>query len=372
MIRRVPDADASPRYRPEKWIRMSTSRDVARVAGVSQATVSRALSGGSVSPATREKILQAAKTVGYVPNLGARAMKTGRVDTIGVVVADLTNPFYPEILDALTEYLDAAGKKVTVWNSDGPGNDAALEAINAGSVDGVIFTTVTEASAPLRAAIGRHSPVVLINRTVDTLACDQVSSDNLAGGRTVAEYFVDHGHRRIAFIGGPSTASTARDRRRGFILRLAEAGISLSAGHALEGPFSHDFGYVATTNLLGSGEPPTAIFCSNDLIAFGALDAARVAGVAVPDELWIVGYDDIAMSSWPAFDLTTVHQPSRAMAEAGARALLDRIDQPTAPYTTRIFRSHLVVRGSATPASEPSPRHTVAPRTSGPTDRRPR
>ncbi|MBD0321838.1 MAG: LacI family DNA-binding transcriptional regulator [Aldersonia sp.] len=330
---------------------MTTSRDVARIAGVSQATVSRALSNGRVSAETREKILQAARTVGYVPNVGARAMKTGRVDTIGVVVADLTNPFYPEILDALTEYLDAAGQKVTLWNSDGPGNDAALEAIYAGSVDGVIFTTVTEASKPLRAALVAHSPVVLINRIVETLECDQVVSDNAAGGAAVADYLIENGHRRIAFVGGPSSASTARDRRRGFCQRLDEVGITLRGDRVLEGPFSHDYGYSATAGLLADTDRPTAIFCSNDLIAFGALDAARAAKIAVPEELWIVGYDDIAMSAWPAFDLTTVHQPSRVMAEAGARALLDRIAQPTAPHKTLTFRSHLVVRGStaATP-----------------------
>jgi LacI family transcriptional regulator len=334
---------------------MPTSYDVARLAGVSQATVSRALSGGTVSPATRKKILDAAKEVGYVPNLGARAMKTGRVNTIGVVVADLRNPFYPEILDALTSYLDAAGKKVTLWNSDGPGNDAALEAINAGSVDGVIFTTVTEASVPLQAALRGHSPVVLINRIVETLGCDQVSSDNVAGGRTVADYLLDHGHREIAFIGGPSVASTARDRFRGFSERLAEAAVPLRPERIRQGPFSHDFGFSASVELLRSDHPPTAIFCSNDLVAFGALDAARTESVAVPGDLWIVGYDDIAMSAWPAFDLTTVHQPSRTMAEAGARALLDRIDEPTAPYRTLTFRSHLVARGStgAAPPSTP-------------------
>ncbi|WP_197376137.1 LacI family DNA-binding transcriptional regulator [Mycolicibacterium baixiangningiae] len=334
---------------------MPTSYDVARLAGVSQATVSRALSGGTVSAETRKKILEAAKAVGYVPNLGARAMKTGRVNTIGVVVADLRNPFYPEILDALTSYLDAAGQKVTLWNSDGPGNDAALEAINAGSVDGVIFTTVTEASAPLRAALRRHSPVVLINRTVETLGCDQVSSDNMAGGGTVADYLLENGHRRIAFLGGPSTASTARDRFRGFSQRLAEAGAPLPVEQVLEGPFSHDFGLSAATRLLRADDPPTAIFCSNDLVAFGALDAARAERVAVPDDLWIVGYDDIAMSAWPAFDLTTVHQPSRTMAEAGARALLDRIAEPTAPYRTLTFRSHLVVRGTTSAALPSTP-----------------
>ncbi|MBO0679145.1 LacI family DNA-binding transcriptional regulator [Mycolicibacterium sp. S2-37] len=335
---------------------MPTSHDVARLAGVSQATVSRALSGGSVSAETRKRILEAAQAVGYVPNLGARAMKTGRVNTVGVVVADLKNPFYPEILDALTWYLDGAGQKVTLWNSDGPGNDAALEAINAGSVDGVIFTTVTEASAPLRAALDGHKPVVLINRTVESLACDQVSSDNVTGGRNVADYFLDNGRREIAFIGGPFAASTARDRFRGFSERLTEVDRPLAPERTLVGPFSHDFGYSATNRLLNADARPNAIFCSNDLIAFGALDAARAVGVAVPADLWVVGYDDIAMSAWPAFDLTTVHQPSRAMAEAGAQALLDRIRQPTAPYRTLTFRSQLVVRGStagrpASPAS---------------------
>ncbi|MFD4369842.1 LacI family DNA-binding transcriptional regulator [Rhodococcus sp. NPDC058521] len=340
---------------------MATSRDVARLAGVSQATVSRALSNGKVSAVTRKKILEAAASVGYVPNLGARAMKTGRVETIGVVVADLTNPFYPEILDALTEYLDRAGQKVTLWNSDGPGNDAALEAINAGSIDGVIFTTVVEASAPLRAALAKHSPVVLINRVVETLRCDQVVSDNAVGGRTVADYFLANGHTKIAMLGGPSSASTARDRTRGFAERLSEAGVPLRADWTMEGTtFSHDYGYAAASEILASEDRPTAIFCSNDLIAFGALDAARSANIAVPEELWVVGYDDIAMGAWPAFDLTTMHQPTRTMAEAGAEALLERIENPNAPYKTLAFRSHLVQRRStaATPPTASAPPRT--------------
>lgn len=333
---------------------MPTSRDVARLAGVSQATVSRALGNGRVSAETRERILQAAQAVGYVPNLGARAMKTGRVDTIGVVVADLCNPFYPEILDALTDHLDAAGQKVTLWNSDGPGNDAALAAINGGSVDGVIFTTVTTASAPLKAALAQHSPVVLINRIVETLQCDQVSSDNVVGGAAVADYFLAHGHTRIAFVGGPSSASTARDRSLGFSRRLADLGAPLRSDWSLQGPFSHDYGYTATMQLLDCADRPTAIFCSNDLIAFGALDAARASKVNVPDDVWIVGYDDIAMSAWPAFDLTTVHQPTRAMAQAGAQALLERIEKPKAPYKMLTFGSHIVVRGSTAGAPTPT------------------
>lgn len=343
----------------------ATSRDVARLAGVSQATVSRAFSpNGKISDATRERIVGIARELGYVPNLGARAMKTGRTNTIGVVVADLTNPFYPGILDALTGYLDAAGQKVTLWNSDGPGNHAALDAINAGSIDGIIFTTVTDASAPLRAALDNHRPVVLINRIVAGLSCDQVASDNRVGGAAVADYVVQNGHRRIGLIGGPDSASTARDRTAGFIDQLGQYGISVPPHWAHQGAFSHNYGFEVASQILDSNERPTAIFCSNDLIAFGALDAARTRRVAVPEELWVIGYDDIDMSAWPAFDLTTMHQPSRAMAEAGAETLMERIDDPSAPFKNLTFRSRLVPRGSTAdvPVSTAAPVRKLAAR----------
>ncbi|MDJ0396423.1 LacI family DNA-binding transcriptional regulator, partial [Rhodococcus sp. G-MC3] len=237
---------------------MATSNDVAKLAGVSQATVSRVLANGVVSDATRRKVLAAAAQVGYVPNLGARAMKTGRVDTVGVVVADLKNPFYPEILDALTTTLDAAGQKVTLWNSDGPGNDAALHAIRAGSVDGVVFTTVTENSEPLREALARRSPVVLVNRVVEGLSCDQVSSENREGGAAVAEYLLRHGHRAVALLGGPTSASTSRDRGLGFEAALVGSGASLKPEWNQRGPFSHEFGFCAMTGLMRGEVVPTA------------------------------------------------------------------------------------------------------------------
>ena len=152
--------------------------------------------------------------------------------------------------------------------------------------------------------------------------------------------------RRIAIVGGPAAASTARDRRGGFERRLAELGVPLESEYVRTGSFSHDFGFRAATELLSRPNRPTAVFCSNDLIAFGALDAARTAEIGVPQDLWVVGYDDIMMSSWPAFDLTSMHQPSKEMAETGARALLDRIDDPERLPLQSTFRSHLVVRGS--------------------------
>lgn len=168
---------------------MVTSRDVAQLAGVSQATVSRALSSSSkITPETKARVQAEMEALGYVPHAGAQAMKTRRTNTIGVVVADITNPFYPEVLDELTKTkeLEAAGYRVVIWNAGGGSHHGALSAIRERAVDGVIFTTATEESPELHAALEWDSPIVLINRVVDGLECDQVTSDNLSGGAAVA------------------------------------------------------------------------------------------------------------------------------------------------------------------------------------------
>ncbi|MGH8879781.1 MAG: LacI family DNA-binding transcriptional regulator [Stackebrandtia sp.] len=311
---------------------MVTSRDIAAAAGVSQATVSRVLAGTTtVSPATRDRVVAAMDAVGYVPNLSARTMKTGRTGGIGVVVADLTNPFYPQLLEALAGAL--GGHRLTVWISDGPHNDAALQAIRERSVDGVIFTTVTEDSAELRGALERAAPIVLVNRTLPELACDQVGSANRAGGALVADHFLNHG-RRPAVIGGADT-STTHERGSGFTRRAAERGSSSLP--EIYGTYTHAAGYSAMITLLDDPQPPDAVFCTNDLLAFGALDAARVRGIRVPQDLWIVGYDDVDMAAWPAYSLTTVRQDVGELARTAAGLLLARLDNPdSAPHRVEL------------------------------------
>lgn len=325
---------------------MVNSRDVARAAGVSQATVSRVLTPGTpVSAATRERVLRAMATVGYQPNLAAQTMKTGRTRTVGVVVADLTNPFYPQILGALGDALDDAGYRMTVWVADSAKNDAALLAIRQGSVDGVVFTTVTESSNELRGALERQSPLVLVNRTLAGVACDQVGSDNVGGGALVADYLVRHGRTNPAFIGGPSDATTSQGRLRGFAERLAELGHPLTPDRILEGEYAHADGFAAMARALGMAGVDSA-FCSNDLLAFGAIDAARSAGTMVPEEIWVVGYDDTEMASWKSFDLSTVRQDIAAMASVATRMLLARIDNPAAKADQVVLEPRLIVRGS--------------------------
>lgn len=325
---------------------MVTSRDVAELAGVSQATVSRVMSSSAkLAPATKERVQAAMKTLGYVPHAGAQAMKTKRTNTIGVVVADLTNPFYAEVLDELTRELDLAGFRVVIWNAGGGSHDDALKAIGEHAVDGVIFTTATEDSLELQAAVEKNSPIVLINRVVEGLDCDQVTSTNTAGGSAVADYLLANGKTRVAFIGGTENASTSRDRGRGFLGRMAEQGYAVPEHLRFHGGFSHEMSAQIMTDLLGRTDRPEAVFCANDHMAFGALDALRANRVLTQD-CWIIGYDDVEMAAWDSFSLTTVRQPSREMARAGARLLLERIHSPELPPHRVNFNCDLIVRGS--------------------------
>lgn len=327
---------------------MITSRDVARAAGVSQATVSRTIAGSkSVKPATRTKVFDAMSRLGYIPNASARAMRTGLTRSVGVVVADLRNPFYPEILDALTANLDENGQNVVVWNADGGHDRAAIDAFRQGAVDGVVFTTVTDTSAPLRAAISKNYPVVLANRTVAGIICDQVSSDNEDGGAQVARHFIESGRANLAFIGGPAITSTSRERAQGFKNEISQLGKELADSRYRFGSYSHQFGYEAMQDLMTMKNPPDAIFCGNDLLAFGAIDYAREHSIRVPDDVWVVGYDDVGMAAWPAYDITTVRQDIYAIASESVRLLLARIADPSRPPQSVKLASELIVRSTS-------------------------
>lgn len=329
-----------------------TSDDVARVAGVSQATVSRVLHGSPrVTAATREKVLRAMAATGYQPNLLARAMRTRRTGTIGVVVARITNPFYPEALDALGECLAAAGQRMVLWDSDRAGEDAALEAVRQGMVDGVLFTTATAESRTLAEALARKAPVVLFNRGIPGAGCDQVTSENEYGAGAAARHLVELGHTWIGLIDGPPLASTARDRADGFRRTLAKLGVPVDERLRRDGDFSHDGGRQAIRELLALPRPPTAVFCVNDLSAFGAVDGARELGVDVPGGLSVVGYDDVAMAAWQSYRLTTVSQPLSRMAARAVEFLLDRIAAPELPVRVERLAGELVRRATTGPVS---------------------
>lgn len=324
-----------------------TSRDIARRAGVSQATVSRVLTGNPVRQELRDKVKAAIRELKYRPNGTARAMRTSRTGNIGLVVPRLANPLHPALLHVLGGAVTQAGFRVVVWSTDDVDEKAAADAVRGSLVDGVIMTAATTASTQLYEAVQLKAPVVLVNRVVEGWPCDQVASDNVAGARMVAEYLLNSGRRRIGMVGGISLASSIRQRQFGFREMLASRGRALDERLCeLVDQFSYRTGFEAAARLLDLAEPPDALFCVNDFLALGARDAARNRDFDVPGALWIVGYDDIEMASWHAFDLTTVRQPLSQMAEYAVRFLLERISGYEGEGRNIRLSNDLVLRGS--------------------------
>jgi LacI family transcriptional regulator len=328
--------------------RAITSHDIARLAGVSQSTVSRVLrQDQKVKPQTRERVMQVLAETRFEPNAAARAFRSSCTESIGVVVARLSYQLYPAMLEAIGAQLAQLGKRMIVWDSEYGGELPASRALRQGIVDGVILTASTAESEFLKEIASPHAPVVLVNRTVAGYPADQVSSDNVAGGICVGEYLLRNDRQRIALIGGIPRASPIRDREQGFRQALGEAGMALPAHYYQRTEtFSHASGQEAATRLLELGSPPDAIFCVNDVLALGAIDAARALGVRVPEDLWIVGYDDIELASWGAYELTTVRQPMEEMIAYAIRLLLSKIANREKPLENKCFPNELVIRRS--------------------------
>lgn len=326
-----------------------TSQDVARLAGVSQSAVSRFFTpGASVSKRTAEKVRRAAEALGYRPNVLARSLITGRSRIIGLVVAYLENYFYPEALEKLSKALQAEGYHVLVFMaSQQAGNiDGVLEEILDYQVDGIVMASVAMSSDLAARCQAAGVPVVLFNRGQDDERLSAVTSDNLAGGRRVAEFLVAGGHRRFGHIAGWEGASTTRDRERGFREGLAAAGRHLAAREV--GNFSFEEAKQAARRMFAAADRPDAVFVANDHMAFAVMDVLRFElGLRVPEDVSVVGYDDVPPAAWPAYALTTVRQRANLMVAETVSTLLRSIEDRTAPPRRIAIDGPLVARRSA-------------------------
>lgn len=332
-----------------------TSRDIAREAGVSQPTVSRALRGDPrVAPATVALVEATAVRLGYVPDAAGRMLRTRRTGAVAIVVADIANPFYPQLVEALHEQLARAGYRSVLLNerTDETGRHGLAALTRGGVVDGAIVATATSDDRARELLAGESVPVVQVVREVEGAERDAIVADNRGGAALVAELLVGLGHRRIGRLAGPADASTTRERDAGLVAALERLGAPADPALRREGEYSHGAGYEGCRALLGLERPPTAIFCGNDVIALGALDAARSLGVSVPGELSLVGFDDITMAGWESFRLTTVRQPIAAMAAAAVRTLAGRIEGgDEAPPQRQVFATELIERATTAPCS---------------------
>lgn len=300
-----------------------TAKEVAKVIGVSQSTVSRAFTeNASISPRMRAQVMAAAERLGYTPNVIARSLITRRTNIVGIVMADLTNPFYPEVLEQLAKKLQQTGRQTLLFNVP-PGKevDDELPLVLQYQVDAVVITSANVSSAMARACSERGTMVVLLNRYVPGAPVHAISCDNYAGGRAVAEFLVKQGHVRPAYVAGKPDTTTNLDRERGFVEGLAALGVPLWARDGGE-DYTYETGAEAALRLVDGRRLPDAIFFANDIMALGGLDAIRdKTKLRIPEDLSIVGFDDIQMAAWPSYGLTTVRQPIAAMVEKTAELL---------------------------------------------------
>jgi LacI family transcriptional regulator len=326
-----------------------TSIEVARRAGVSQSAVSRVFTpGASVSRKTSEKVRKVATELGYRPNVLARSLITGRSRIIGMVVAYFENQFYPDALEKLSNALQREGYHVLIFMaSQTAGNiDKVLEEIIDYQVDALVMASVALSSELAERCDAAGIPVVLFNRSQDDVRLSAVTSDNIAGGRKLAEFLIAGGHTKIGHIAGWEGASTQRDRELGFLEGLNSSGMQLF--DRTLGNFHFEQAQQAARQMFGKATRPDAVFVANDHMAFAVMDVVRTEfGLRIPEDVSIVGYDDVPIASWSSYDLTTVRQRSNNMVDETVNALLARIEDSNTEPKQITVDGPLIARGSA-------------------------
>jgi LacI family transcriptional regulator len=297
-----------------------TIREVARAAGVSVATVSRVLNeSGPVAGETRDRIRRVAGEMRYIPNDAARSLSMRRTGTLGVLLPDLYGEFFSEVIRGLDQAAQRARFHLLLSSSHNNRHDieAALQAMR-GRVDGLVVMSPHIDVAVLAANLPESLPAVMLNTAQSSSEFDTLSVDNFGGARAMVAHLAGHGHRRIAMVRGPEPNHDARERLRGYRAALADAGIAPDAALEVEGDFTEECGYHGVRELLALAEPPPAVFAANDSTAVGAMSALREAGISIPAQVAVAGFDDIPISRYLTPALSSVRV---SISELGVRAM---------------------------------------------------
>lgn len=346
MARRKPESVGAGKFLAETG-RRPTSYDVARIAGVSQSAVSRCFApNASIAPAKRELILKVASEIGYRPNALAQALISKRTNIVAVLISNLTNLYYPEVLSGLTTALENRDIRVLLFNLVAErAVDDVIDQVWRHSVDGVI--AAARLSELQLAQFAEHRiPVVMYNRMATGPNAASVRCDSTGGERDLVERLIASGHRHFGLIAGPEDSYVGEERRLAALAALADAGIA--APPEVRGDFSYESGRRGMLELASGKRKFDAVICASDLMAIGAMDAARIElGRKVPDELSIVGFDGSGPAAWASYALTTVRQPVERMTEAAVAMLMERIEDGAAPAEQRLFSGALVKGASA-------------------------
>ena len=337
-----------------------TIEDVARAAGVSRQTVSRAINDqGEISPQTRARVLRIVEELGYRPSGIARGLATRRTRTLGLVIPDVANPFFSDVARGAEHVAYAEGYNVFLCNTEeDPQRElAVLRSLEGQRVDGVVLCSSRLDDRELRSVVARHSVAVLVNRRLESEGepdrIGVVLLDDVAGGRIAAQHLLDGGHQAVGFVAGPPASRSGRWRAAGYSAALADAGLSGNPAWMVHCPADVDGGHQAAGNLLARQPELTALFCYNDLVAVGALQACADLGRRVPDDVAVVGFDDITLAALVTPPLTTCRVPRYELGAQAMQLLLAQIDgcsdsaDRLRPCDEVVLRPELVIRASA-------------------------
>lgn len=327
-----------------------TIKDVAQLAEVSIATVSRTLSGkDKVSPILAERVLAAMKELQYQPNDVARALKIKESRSIGLMIPDIENPFFPALVRGVQDAAKKQNYAVILCNTDGRIEEETkyIKFLYSKRVDGIVFTESVDNKQSISLLDSLGIPVVLLDRRVEGMHASAVTTDNRLGAFMATEHLIELGKRRIAFVNGSLKLSSGADRARGYQDALASYNILYDKNLAFSGAFTYESGYDAADKLLFSRQKFDSVFASNDMMAIGVIECLSKYGIRVPEDVAVVGFDDIRMAAWYKPLLTTVRQPVYKMGQYAIKLLVEQIIGQRDSYYEKIFIPELIIRQSS-------------------------
>lgn len=328
--------------------RRITHKDVAARAGVSVATVSYVLNDGPrpVSPETRARVQAVIDELGYYPNEIARSLRLKQSSTVGLLIPNVTNPFYAEVARSLESYCHEAGFLVMLCNSGGQEDREVkyIQALRAKQVEGLVVLPYSDPAALLRPVMQTRIPTVLLEHELRGVSC--IAIEEYEGGRLATEHLLDLGHRRIALLRQTETSALSRQRIDGYRAALEQAGVPYDASLVVECDGTQADGDRITRELLQRTQPPTAVFAHNDLVAQGVCHAVRTEGLSVPQDISVVGYDDISSSAYLNPPLTTVRFPKAEMGRLAGELIVGLLKRPHSSARKVILPTELIVRRS--------------------------
>ncbi|AFJ48979.1 regulator for rbs operon [Shimwellia blattae DSM 4481 = NBRC 105725] len=330
---------------------MATMKDVARLAGVSTSTVSHVINKDRfVSEAVRLKVEHAVAALNYVPSALARSLKLNETRTIGMLLTASNNPFYSEVVRGVERSCFERGYSLILCNTEGDAQrmNRNLETLLQKRVDGLLLLC-TETQPPSPEIIRRYSsvPIVMMDWSPLDIGCDIIQDNSLLGGEIATQYLIDKGYRRIACIAGPLDKTPSIERLEGFRNVMQRNGYPVPEEYIIVGDYEFSGGFSAMNSLLALPRPPHAVFVGNDAMAVGAYHALYQAGLSIPEDMAIVGYDDIDLARFMTPPLTTIHQPKDELGELAVDVLIHRLTTPELPFQCLQLTPELVERGSA-------------------------